>query len=66
MWQNFQESINGGKNKKYFRFRASGRVSFFSMMRPGSVVYCVYLHYISETENISVKFSFIKTWLSIV
>ena len=33
---------------------------FFSMMRLGYVTYNVYLHYSSDTENISLKFSFLK------
>ena len=33
---------------------------FFSMMQLGYVTYNVYLHYSSDTENISLKFSFLK------
>ena len=38
----------------------AARWVFFSMMRLGYVTYNVYLHYSSDTENISLKFSFLK------
>ena len=45
--RNLQKIIKS-KNEKYFCFRASSRVRLFSMMRPGYVIYDVYLHYSSD------------------
>ena len=63
-WQSLRQ--RWGQNKNKFCFHFNKEWGFFSIKWLGYVTYNVNLHYSSNTENISLQFSFIKTRSSMV